>query len=64
MDKKLECPAKEIKCKMPYGKLSYGKDCNNCQHGQYDSRKEQVWCGYWNKWYPSGDKACDHWLER
>ena len=60
MDKSFVCPKTEIKCEMPCGKLSYGRCCGNCRLGDYDSRREEVYCGYYKKYFPKSD-SCSNW---
>lgn len=34
-----------------------GECCTNCRHGEYDAKKSDVWCCYYNKWVGCSGKC-------
>lgn len=40
-----------------------GVSCTNCRHGEYDSKKEDVWCNWYRKWVGCSGN-CSNWEDR
>ena len=40
--------------KLPTGKMRY-TCCAECPAGDYDARKDMVWCGKFGHWYKGSD---------
>lgn len=55
--KKIE-EKKVVPVTIPEGKFAY-VCCGSCKFGDYDSRKEMVWCGKFRSWQDRSD-SCSH----
>lgn len=53
MSKEIKTEDKKCNC-LPKGAL-YWTCCGECQCGDYDSKKDMVWCGKDRKWYEKSD---------
>lgn len=50
---------KVIPVQLPEGEFSGYVCCADCRFGEYDSKREEVWCGYYRRWLSPTDR-CSH----
>ena len=50
---------KVVPVKLPEGEFAGYVCCADCRFGEYDSRRNEVWCGYRRKWMDPTDN-CSH----